>query len=298
MHVTNRTIKYLLLSFFVLFIFFSCSDSDNDNDNSKENLEIHFINVGQGDCTLIIAPNGKTLLVDAGRANMGNSVVAPYLKSLGIDSLQYAIVTHYHSDHYGGMARVLSEDNVPISRYLYDRGDDGYWYSYMDVVGSRRRTLLAGDEIDLDNDISIECVASGGNGFDLSENDMSVAIVLHYGSFDFFVGGDLESTMENLIAEYVGTVEILQLNHHGSSTSSTYRFLSALDPICAIASCSPPEYGHPHSEVVSRLESLGIDIYKTNDDCGNPFHNNIVVQTNGKYFSIESDKVRYIYNLW
>ncbi|MFP4459725.1 MAG: ComEC/Rec2 family competence protein [Candidatus Zixiibacteriota bacterium] len=293
--------KALIVSIFIIILFAGCSEKETENEING--LEIHAINVGQGDCTLIIAPNGKSLLIDAGKNYQGNNQVVPYLRSQGIDSLQYIIATHYHADHIGGIDEVLEE--IPVSRFVFDHGggDDITTRSYADyieAIGEKRMTINQGDGylIALDDDVIFECVASNGNGLDgLSENDKSVCIVVRYGDFDYFIGGDLNGVnsssstdIESMIADDIGEVDGLKLNHHGSSSSSNRYFLETLEPQFAVIPCGSNSYGHPHTEVIARLTEMDIDYFQTEASDGELLENDILIITDGFDIFLEGSR--------
>lgn len=290
----------LLLLAFLLFI--GCEENEIPTVDIS-GIEVHAINVGQGDCTLIISPTGKTILIDAGNVSRGRTKVVPYLRSLGIDSLQYIMVSHFHLDHYGGLEEVLEE--IPLSRYAFDHGR--YYpngdtseaiYSYFEAVGDRRRTIRAGEGhlINLGGGVWFECIASGGNSFYVTnENDRSICIIVRYGDFSYFLGGDLSGydthdyrDMETLFAPLIGQVEGFKVNHHGSRNSSNPTFLKTLNAQFAVIPCGRNGYGHPHPETMERLINAGLRIYLTEGGDGSVVDNNIVIVSDGELIEIKS----------
>jgi beta-lactamase superfamily II metal-dependent hydrolase len=291
------------MSFFVLF-YGGCDkktdnkDDDNPNDTLALVLEIHVINIGQGDCTLVKTASGKTLLIDAGANGQGNRKVIPYLDSLGVDSLQYVIATHYHTDHIGGLDEVLN--NVPVSREVLDRGgrySSTFVTDYIDAAGDKRRTITRGEVFELDSLTSFRCVAVNGNGRSgVSENDLSVAIVVSCGNFDYFTGGDLSgyttgdyTDMETALAPSVGVVEAFKVGHHGSYSSTNLFFMRTLMPKAAMITVGLNSFGHPHSETITTLNNERIDYYQTATGSGAVWDGDIVISYYGTdFFNVTS----------
>ncbi len=299
----RRAIYSLSIAVSIFLIFTGCEE--NTSQRGEYDFEIHCINVGQGDCTLVIAPNGKTLLIDAGLYAMGYGEIVPYLEDLGIDSLQYIVATHYDADHIGGMDEVLNR--IPLSRTAFDRGDalpladtSTSLEQYLAAVEGRRQTMEPGlgHLIELDSYVSIRCVAANGNGLEPEdENDRSVCLVISYEDFDFFVGGDIagygdysHSDVEGEIADIVGQVEGYQVNHHGSRYSSSEGFMAALQPMIAVISCGDNSFGHPHPDAVGRIGEYAEVIYQTADDEGNSLDNDVVISSNGTSFMVVTDR--------
>jgi competence protein ComEC len=244
-------------------------------------LEIHCIDVGQGDCTLIISPAGGTLLLDAGWNGKGNSVVIPYLQSLGLTALDYVGSSHYHADHIGGIDEVvnfLGIDSVRVA--VVDRGwsyTTITYGDYADAVASKRTTITDGQVMDLGGGTTVTCIAVNGNGelsppFDDSydENDLCVGLLVEYGSFEFFVAGDLSGVnsssyndIESSVAPEAGDIDVYRVDHHGSSSNSNSNLVSALMPEVSIISCGSNSYGHPTQTVINRLVTYGSYIYQT-----------------------------------
>jgi beta-lactamase superfamily II metal-dependent hydrolase len=262
------------------------------------NLKIHCLNVGQGDCTLIVSPTGGTFLFDSGNNGKGYGVVVPYLQGLGFQGLDYIGASHYHADHIGGIDEVVAQFGIDSVRVaVLDRG---WWYStpsydsYATAVAAKRTTITDGQVIDLGGGVTVTCVALNGNGvlsppFDdtYDENDLCLALVVSYLDFDFFVAGDLSgvtgtlyNNIETSVAPEVGAVEVYRVNHHASLSSSNIDFVSTLLPQVSIISVGDGNpYGHPHQPIIDRLVAYGSYIYQTEAGSGGtipPGHGEVV----------------------
>jgi beta-lactamase superfamily II metal-dependent hydrolase len=213
-----------------------------------QNLEVHFIDVGQGHCSFILGPNGTRVLVDAGEFGNGTTIT-DYLTSIGVTDLDYSILTHYHADHCGSMDEVYNNGWRP-NVAAWDRGDENFYSTnqsnqYVDNAGSLRYTPIVGDTIDLGDGAFLEVLCLNGDyaggsvdvlGSVQEENARSLGIVLRYKDFDLYTAGDLTSggnstkNVEGLVAPLVGQVEVAQVSHSGSNTSSSQTVVDALDP--------------------------------------------------------------------
>lgn len=241
----------------------------------NDQLEIHIINVGQGDSFLIISPAGKKLLIDAGDTSRGYNVVLPYLKSKGISTLDYVVASHFHADHIGGLDEVINGlgGSSKILVAAYDRGgsyNSKAFDEYIAAVGPKRQIILPGQYIDLGANITVKCIASAGyteNGrvyYGSDENALSVVLHLKYNNFDMYFGGDSNSLVEPYIAEKAQDVDVYKVSHHGSATSSTYSLLNKLKPeVSVITVGNGNPYDHPHAETISRLVEINSYIYQT-----------------------------------
>jgi competence protein ComEC len=275
---------------------------------SAQELEIYCIDVGQGDCTLLLSPTGLTWLFDIGtmgdeRATIKH--VANFLDSLGIDTLTYFGASHYHKDHIGLIDELIEDYGFSVRFFSYDRGwwyDTSYYWGYVRVLGDMRWEIEDGEVIDLGAGVTITCVAVNGNGqlsppFDdqYSENDLCMALVVNYGKFDFFVAGDLSGAnstsyhdIETSVGPEVGDVDVYRVNHHGSRYSSNNYFLSCLQPEVAIISVGENSYGHPHAEAVDRINDYAV-IYRTEDNEGNKVDGDIAIITDGLTYTVNGD---------
>jgi beta-lactamase superfamily II metal-dependent hydrolase len=247
-------------------------------------LEIHCLDVGQGDCTLIISPSGGTLLFDAGDNGKGTSTVLPHLQSLGITALDYIACSHYHADHIGGIDEVVNSLGIDSVRVAaLDRGwsyTTLTYQSYATAVASKRTTIYDGQVLDLGGGATVTCYAVNGNGllsppFDDEENDYSVALVVEYAAFRFFVAGDLSGVnssyyhdIETSVSAEVGDVDVYQVDHHGSSGNTNSNLVASLSPEVSVISCGSNSYGHPTQTVIDRLVAADSYIYQTHTGSG------------------------------
>lgn len=237
-------------------------------------LEIHCLNVGQGDATLVVSPSGRSLLIDGGFNGMGNAVVIPALRAAGVTSLTYMVASHYDADHIGGLDEVANGGFRP--QVAFDRGTfhqvptTASYQGYASALGSRRRAINPGDRIDLGAGVIVECVCVNGrvkgngsveirNGPQF-ENAASIGLVLTYGDFALWTSGDLTgggnntTDVETTAARALVDVDVARLGHHGSNTSSNWAIFYAARPETTIISCGLNNpYGHPHMEIVDRM---------------------------------------------
>jgi len=275
---------------------------------ARADVTIHCLDVGQGDATLIQSSSGLTLLFDAGDNGKGNAIVNPYLTNLGILQLTYAVASHYHADHIGGLDEVIYGTGVDVA--CYDRGwsyTTQTYQSYASASGAMRRTLADGEEIDLGDGVRVRCVAVNGNGViaapfsqpPYDENDLCIGLLVSCGDFDFYVGGDLGGQnaggykdIESSLAAEVGPLEVYRVDHHGSSYSTNATLVSAFAPTVAVVSVGTNSYGHPSQTVLNRLAAADSYIYQTERGSGGTLpagsgeivNGHVVIQTTG-YFS-------------
>jgi competence protein ComEC len=242
-------------------------------------FQMHFISVGQGDCALLIAPNGSTVLFDDGVRN-NCELVTGYLDSLHIDSIDYHVASHYHADHIGCAEVVLTK----LRKHAYDRGGSyrsATYRKYEKVIGEKRRTAVPGNKIEL-GDVTVEFVAANATIKEgpiittENENDLSVVCVVRYGSLDIVMGGDLSGfhasdyeDIETAVAPKVGEVEVYKVNHHCSSYSSNSFWLETIHPRIGIISTGEGnDYQHPAVDCLQRLHQNGVVTFWTSEGNG------------------------------
>ncbi len=254
--------------------------------NDSASFEVHYIDVGQGDCSLIIC-DGKTMLIDAGE-NGHETEVLNYLRMKKIDKLDYIIASHQHSDHIGGLPEVLDEigtDNIIMPRLTKAQTPTNSTYTaFLKSVQNSGAKVIA-SKVGATYTLGSAAFEILGPVTDDAEdiNNMSVVVKLTYGEKTFLFTGDAEKEEEREIIATGADLDcdVLKVGHHGSGTSSCKDFLDAVTPeICVIQVGADNDYGHPHENIVERLEKYADEIYR-NDLCGD-----IVITSDGTNINI------------
>ncbi|MRH44638.1 MBL fold metallo-hydrolase [Aquibacillus halophilus] len=250
--------------------------------NQKE-MEVHFINVGQGDSTLVKTPNGKTMLIDGGPPSAGEKVVT-YLKQQGVTSIDVLVATHPDIDHIGGLITVIKELNV---KKIIDSGKIYYtdtYFEYLKQIKDKDIPVSIAKSrsvIEVDSAVSFQVL----NTFHWveSNNQSSLVFSLDYKQMDFLLMADVEIKQEKkLIKTFNLQSEFLKVAHHGSVTSTSREFLEKVKPEKAILSYSKDNhYGHPDPTIIENLQQAGATIYSTAKA------GDIVVTTNGYSYTID-----------
>ena len=232
-------------------------------------VEYHFIDVGQGDATLIRTPEGD-ILIDAGE-NSAEEDLKTYLDLCGVDVLYYAIFTHPDSDHIGGADMVLEEYEVlNVIKPDFEKTTKVY-KAMMDAIaaeGCKVYNALPGETYSL-GEFDMFVFGPDPANKELDSNNSSIVIKATWGNTTAMLTGDAEKPAEESILRTYSGAELgstlLKMGHHGSRTSSTEAWLAAVRPTIAIISCGRDNsYGHPHAEALSRIKPyVGESIYRT-----------------------------------
>jgi len=241
--------------------------NENTNNLASNKLTVNYIDVGQGDSIFIQTPSGKTMLIDAGVPEMGNKVVN-YIKSQGINKIDIIIATHPHSDHIGGIPAVIK--NFEIGKVYAPKvtHTTKTYENFLNAVkdkGLKITSAKAGMDLDLGEGVTAKVLAPNKDKYD-NLNNYSVVVKITYKDTSFLFTGDAEkeSEQEMLNKGYDLKADVLKIGHHGSSSSTTSAFLQAVSPKYAVISCGQGNsYGHPHKEIIEKLKSLNITVYRT-----------------------------------
>lgn len=250
---------------------------NNIIDNS--NLQVYFINVGQADCILIQNEN-KNMLIDAGNNEDGKKLVQ-YFKQLGINDFQYVIGTHPHEDHIGGLDDIINEFNIE-ELFLPNAYTTTSTFEDVLIAMENKNLEFAVPKIGYSFTLGkakIKVLHVGDDTGDL--NDASIVIRLDYGSNSFLFTGDATTKVENKIINKDLKVDVYKVAHHGSISSNSEKFLDKINPTYGIISCEKNNsYGHPHIEVIERLQKRKVELYRT-DELGT-----ILVTSNGNKIDV------------
>ncbi len=229
-----------------------------------EKLTVHFLDVGQADCALLEC-GGEYMLIDGGNIGDGQMVIS-YLQNMGVEELKAVVCTHAHEDHVGGLPSVLAVYPVkqvfaPTKTYASKVFDDFLYYTDQQRLGV---TIPApGDEMTLGQ---AQITVLGPLKSYAETNDTSIVMKVVFGETSFLFTGDMEVLAENDLLEN-GTdlkADVLKVGHHGSDTSTGYRFLYEVDPTYAVISVGEGnKYGHPNDITLSRLNDAECTIFRT-----------------------------------
>lgn len=237
---------------------------------SGDGLMVHFVDVGQADCILIEC-GSEFAIIDGGNKDDGQLVVS-YLEQQGVQELSAVICTHAHEDHVGGLPSVLSvyptaAVYAPTRTYSSNIFDDFLYYTDQQrlevTIPAPGDTLTVGDAV---------LTVLGPVQSYAETNDTSIVVRLDYGDTSFLFTGDMGVAAENDMLDYwagnsdVFHVDVLKVGHHGSDTSTGYRFLYEVDPTYGVIPVGKDNsYGHPHAEPLSRLRDAGVTLLRTDE---------------------------------
>lgn len=266
---------------------FLYSSIDNKNLLPDNYLSVFMIDVGQGDSFLIKFPNGKTALVDAGNTTMffdnGERVIIPLLNYLGIKKINYGLVTHIDSDHYGGFVALILENMIgevfkpeidsslskdrKFEEFIREKGIPIHYFKEEKLeIGNTSLYFLYDEKIK--------------NISGSSTNDRSGIFKLVYGKTSFLFTGDVEKNIEKFYAnkyKFFLDSDVLKVGHHGSKTSSSEEFMSYVSPELSLISAGfKNKFGHPVGEVIQRLKANGSTIYRSD------LHKAVLLRSDGQ----------------
>lgn len=259
-----------------IFVFQSVQDNANKVTIPMDGLYVHYIDVGQGDSELICC-GGEYMLIDAGEPSASDTVV-DYLNDHGIEKLEYVVCSHGHADHCGGLDAVVENFEVGMVFTSPYPGDTSSYEIFSDAVSAKGLAMTVpelGESYTL-GEAKLEFIGPLEQYDNL--NDDSLVMRLEYGDTSFLFTGDMTSKAERDLLEDGANVkcDVLKVGHHGSSGSSSYRFLYEAEPKIAVISCEAGNsYGHPHEEALSRLNDCGAEVCRTD------LEGSIVIFSNG-----------------
>ena len=254
---------------------------------AQDTVSIYFLDVGQGDSSIIITPDDRVVMIDSGT---NESLILSYLQNLGISQIDLLIATHAHADHITGMDRIIArykpkafiDPGIPHTTATYQR--------VITAIGKYNINYYQGTSRKINLGPLTFTILPPDNPFlKISElNNNSLVMRLDFKDFSCLFTGDIEKEREDQLLNASRNnlkVDILKIAHHGSSSSSSPLFIQAVNPETSIIFCGKGnQYGHPHQETLALLQNLGINIYRTD------LNGTILVETNGIDYQIFTEK--------
>lgn len=249
-------------------------------------LEIHFLPVGQGDSAVLFTPKGGVVLIDGGGAVVGSAdpgerVIRPFLLSHGVRRIDHIILTHAHPDHYLGLHAVVHNFSVGHFWFNGPEATEDSFKALMAALSEKNIPVTPVDSEHLPNIAGIRLshlhpvpltdqnLPTDERFFDeFGLNDNSLVLKIGFRNHDILMTGDIERWAEEWMLQHLPPAalkaDILKVAHHGSRTSTTPLFLQRVQPdIAVISSGRRNRFGHPHPEILSRIERHGVRIFRT-----------------------------------
>lgn len=288
MTVKLNQIKGLFFALVISLSLFGCAGEAVTNYQEGE-LEIEYIDVGQGDSSLLISPSGKTMLIDTGE-RFAYEVVASALDERGIKSLDVLLLTHPHQDHYGAAPEIVRAYK-PKAIYL-NGTSKSKTYQIIKKEASKLNLKLGEVTIEKppawDEKVEIRVFSPYKVGTLEGLNNESPIMQFRYNGHRFLFTGDAEREAEDTALAYDTKnlkSDVVKIGHHGSHTSSIPDFVLATKPTIGIISVGKGnDYGHPHKNIVNRWKRAAVELYTTEK------HGNIILRTNRDEILLQTQK--------
>lgn len=249
-------------------------------------LTATFIDVGQGDATLLQLPDGKSALVDAGPSS-GASAVISTLRAKGVSRIDYLVATHPDADHIGGMATVIASFDIGEVWAPNATNNTRTFERFLDAVDAKGLTITAGyrgrDIVSDDGSASYSVTALGPASEAETTNESSLVLRVGYGSTSFLLTGDADAS--DIASDASGHVDVLKVSHHGSRTGTTLALARELTPKVAIISYEVGNsYGHPTQDCLDDLSAVGAAVY------GTGANGDVTVTSDGSSVSVSCER--------
>ena len=277
--------KIRIITLVLLFALFFTGIKDVQ---AASNVQVHFLNIGQGDATLIQTPN-ENILIDGGGKGKGPEIIK-YLKKYNVKSLTAVVSTHPDADHIGGLAYVIN--NMKVSK-VYAPNISHTTQAYKDfllaVKNKKMKITIAKQGLEIPTvakDITLKFIAPVTTYVKSDLNNWSAVLHLKHNQKSFLFMGDAETKAETdmLAKNLIPKVDVLKVGHHGSKDSTSKKLLDKAKPIYSVISVGKNSYGHPTSEALNRLKAVKSTVYRTDKS------SNIIFTSNGSKITVKTVK--------
>ena len=293
-HKGNKKAQLITIVVFAIIAafsaFFGKDIVDNNLGNTNGNIEISYLDVGQGDAAYIRV-NGLDILIDAGPRSDADKLLKQ-LEEKNIDDFEIVIATHPHEDHIGGMTKVFEKYEVKSFYMPKVTSTTKTFENMMKAVSNeglkvKVKVINEGTSIDIGEGAKFIAYSPNKDTYD-NLNDYSPIMKLTYGNKSFIFTGDAEKSVESeVLKSYANELkaDVIKFGHHGSSTSSTKEFIDAISPQYGIISCGVDNsYGHPHREILDIIKNMGIEAYRTDKQ------GQITITSDGNTIEVKTEK--------
>lgn len=273
----------------------SAVSAEQSNVPPSGSLKITVLDVEHGDA-ILLQDDKRNIMVDVGDSK-NSQLLEQKLSKYGVNRIKSVIVSHHHKDHMGNIFTVAGKYGVSN---IYDNGNVNNGnknsiklHNILSKGEYNNRVLKSGDVVQIDKGYYFEVLSPGeflqaDKRIKNDQNNNSVVLKLHYGDFTMLLTGDIEAPAEALLYKKYGSSlksDVLKVGHHGSKTSSYYKFIEQVKPQYALISCGDfVKYHHPNKNVVGSLEHLGAKVYTTEKN------GDLTIVTDGKGFTFTNEK--------
>jgi len=280
MNRAKRSPQKIIAILLFLLLCYALADLQKEPVNMPvhtDGLAVHFIDVGQADCALLLCGD-EAMLIDGGNVADSDLIYA-YLQKYNINHLKYIVDTHAHEDHVGGLAGALNEATIDYALAPVTEYDSKAFRDFVKYVEAQNKSITIpnpGDKLTL-GEADITVLAPLDDYEDT--NNTSIVLRVVYGETSFLFTGDAEAQSEQDMLNSGRKLQstVLKVGHHGSSTSTCDDFLRVVDPEYAVISCETDNsYGHPHQETMVKLHDAGVAVYRTD------LQGTIIAQSDGQ----------------
>lgn len=267
--------KYKKIIFILVFIIIFISIT-------PKKLNIHFVDVGQGDCTFIVTPRKQTILIDGGGSaskeyDVGKNTLLPYVLDRGYTKLDYIFISHFDQDHVAGILTILEELKVETVIIPKQEENTENYQKFLELIKEKRikvNIVKKGDKVNIEKNVYFDILWPEKEQIKENViNNNAIVMKMHYGNFSILFTGDIEEKAEEKILKvYEGKERLLNANilkvaHHGSKTSTTEKFLKWVNPKAALIGVGKNNlFKHPSEKTIENLRKYNVTIYRTDEN--------------------------------